>query len=357
MLTHPCLVSSQRPRLDGSYGPRCEPDVDADGWCRRTGRRVRAGCNQVCGSNTLAQAMQKLTRGPHSRPDLIDPALLRPGRLDKSLLCPMPSAQDRFEVSFSTLRFCSIKRSMTGIRPGSRQILQLITRNLHLSPLVSLSDLAAETEHFTGADLGGLVGTAHLAAVHATFESATEDGSSTGNTLRTTSDLSSEEVLVIGGGSGGRTRRSRAEEAELRKRVGVMMGSGQGEFAGSARESAQDTREASVSRSGPSLLSVTCTNALLRFQPSGYDHPSSSHLDRPSIGSAFRSREGAREAPAHLQLLCRRAINKWSRRWRGGRHSCGKSKQSGMMLMTCSKVLCDVGKKCSRGRTATARKD
>ena len=33
-----------------------------------------------------------------SRPDLIDPALLRPGRLDKSLLCPLPSYQDRLEV-------------------------------------------------------------------------------------------------------------------------------------------------------------------------------------------------------------------------------------------------------------------
>lgn len=33
-----------------------------------------------------------------SRPDLIDPALLRPGRLDKSLLCDMPNAQDRLEV-------------------------------------------------------------------------------------------------------------------------------------------------------------------------------------------------------------------------------------------------------------------
>lgn len=26
-----------------------------------------------------------------SRPDLLDPALLRPGRLDKQLLCPMPN--------------------------------------------------------------------------------------------------------------------------------------------------------------------------------------------------------------------------------------------------------------------------
>lgn len=33
-----------------------------------------------------------------SRPDLIDPALLRPGRLDKSLLCDMPSETDRLEV-------------------------------------------------------------------------------------------------------------------------------------------------------------------------------------------------------------------------------------------------------------------
>lgn len=33
-----------------------------------------------------------------SRPDLIDPALLRPGRLDKAILCDMPSYQDRLEV-------------------------------------------------------------------------------------------------------------------------------------------------------------------------------------------------------------------------------------------------------------------
>lgn len=33
-----------------------------------------------------------------SRPDLIDPALLRPGRLDKSLLCNMPDQEERKEV-------------------------------------------------------------------------------------------------------------------------------------------------------------------------------------------------------------------------------------------------------------------
>jgi hypothetical protein len=33
-----------------------------------------------------------------SRPDLIDSALLRPGRLDKSLLCNMPTQEERREV-------------------------------------------------------------------------------------------------------------------------------------------------------------------------------------------------------------------------------------------------------------------
>ena len=33
-----------------------------------------------------------------SRPDLIDPALLRPGRLDKSLLCGMPNLEERLDV-------------------------------------------------------------------------------------------------------------------------------------------------------------------------------------------------------------------------------------------------------------------
>jgi len=36
---------------------------------------------------------------PCSRPDLIDSALLRPGRLDKSVFCNMPDAKDRKDVS------------------------------------------------------------------------------------------------------------------------------------------------------------------------------------------------------------------------------------------------------------------
>ena len=43
------------------------------------------------------------TQPSSSRPDLIDSALLRPGRLDKSLLCDMPTKEDRKEVAIHRL--------------------------------------------------------------------------------------------------------------------------------------------------------------------------------------------------------------------------------------------------------------
>uniref|UniRef100_A0A3P9MJV8 Peroxisomal ATPase PEX1 n=1 Tax=Oryzias latipes TaxID=8090 RepID=A0A3P9MJV8_ORYLA len=77
-----------------------------------------------------------------SRPDLIDPALLRPGRLDKCLYCPPPDLEARVEI------------------------LKALSTGLPLTPDVDLEQLAAATEQFTGADLKALLYNAQLEAVH-----------------------------------------------------------------------------------------------------------------------------------------------------------------------------------------------
>ncbi|KAL9616416.1 MAG: hypothetical protein Q9160_008715 [Pyrenula sp. 1 TL-2023] len=79
-----------------------------------------------------------------SRPDLIDPALLRPGRLDKSLLCDLPDVKDRDDI----LRRLSEKLQLDETASGR------------------FLDMAVRTEGYTGADLQALVYNAHLEAVH-----------------------------------------------------------------------------------------------------------------------------------------------------------------------------------------------
>uniref|UniRef100_A0A914WLH7 Peroxisomal ATPase PEX1 n=1 Tax=Plectus sambesii TaxID=2011161 RepID=A0A914WLH7_9BILA len=77
-----------------------------------------------------------------SRPDLLDPALLRPGRLDRLLFCGPPNLQDR------------------------REILMALTRNVQLDHSVQLDKLARATGGWTGADLKALITNAQLNAVH-----------------------------------------------------------------------------------------------------------------------------------------------------------------------------------------------
>ncbi len=68
-----------------------------------------------------------------NRPELIDPAFLRPGRLDKSLYVPSPDLRER------------------------EAILAVHAEGLPLSPKVDLGAIAKRTEHFSGADLAYLV--------------------------------------------------------------------------------------------------------------------------------------------------------------------------------------------------------
>ncbi|KAK3950387.1 P-loop containing nucleoside triphosphate hydrolase protein [Pseudoneurospora amorphoporcata] len=82
-----------------------------------------------------------------SRPDLIDPALLRPGRLDKSLLCDFPNLEDRLDI---------IKALTQKVRVAEEV----------WSSEKDLLELGKRTEGFTGADLQALVSNAQLEAIH-----------------------------------------------------------------------------------------------------------------------------------------------------------------------------------------------
>uniref|UniRef100_A0A8C5RJM2 Peroxisomal ATPase PEX1 n=1 Tax=Laticauda laticaudata TaxID=8630 RepID=A0A8C5RJM2_LATLA len=109
-----------------------------------------------------------------SRPDLIDPALLRPGRLDKCLYCPPPDQVSRYEI------------------------LKALSHSLPLEHDVDFQYLAAKTEHFTGADLKALLYNAQLEAMHANLNSTLphEVGSSSD------SDLSLSSMVFLNQSSG-----------------------------------------------------------------------------------------------------------------------------------------------------------
>ena len=75
-----------------------------------------------------------------NRPDILDPALLRPGRFDRQIVVDRPD------------------------RNGRRKILEVHAKGKPLAPEVDLDTLAAGTPGFTGADLANLVNEAALLA-------------------------------------------------------------------------------------------------------------------------------------------------------------------------------------------------
>ena len=80
-----------------------------------------------------------------NRPDLLDPALLRPGRFDKLVYVPPPDYNTRLEI------------------------LRVHTRYLPLAPDVDLREIAKRTENYTGADLEALVREALIVALRESF--------------------------------------------------------------------------------------------------------------------------------------------------------------------------------------------
>lgn len=85
-----------------------------------------------------------------NRPDIVDPAVMRPGRLDKVLYVGLPELNDREEIL----------KALTKEKPI-------------LADDVDIGELATLTESYTGADLAGLVRQASLYALKGSINSPT----------------------------------------------------------------------------------------------------------------------------------------------------------------------------------------
>jgi transitional endoplasmic reticulum ATPase len=86
--------------------------------------------------------------GATNRPELIDPALLRPGRLERLVFVEPPDAEAR------------------------REILRTAGKSVPLSNDVNLDTLAAEMEGYSGADCVALLREAALTAMRRSIDAA-----------------------------------------------------------------------------------------------------------------------------------------------------------------------------------------
>ena len=78
--------------------------------------------------------------GATNRPEVLDPALLRPGRFDRQVLVDKPDVR------------------------GREEILRIHVKNVKVADNVDLKVIAARTAGFAGADLANLVNEAALLA-------------------------------------------------------------------------------------------------------------------------------------------------------------------------------------------------
>ena len=87
-----------------------------------------------------------LVLGATNRPDMIDPAMLRPGRFDEEVETPIPDEKAR------------------------KEIFEIHLRKKPCSQRISMSDLASRTEGFSGADIAGVCHKAAFKALRRVVE-------------------------------------------------------------------------------------------------------------------------------------------------------------------------------------------
>lgn len=123
-------------------------EIDAIGQARATVGTIGANDEREQTLNQLLAEMDGfepnqgvVIMAATNRPEILDPALLRPGRFDRQIQVGLPTED------------------------GRRQILKIHTRNVKLAPDVDLDRVAQITAGFSGADLANIVNEAALLAV------------------------------------------------------------------------------------------------------------------------------------------------------------------------------------------------
>lgn len=136
----PCIIFFDE--IDALAGPR-------GGALSTEGSRERDRViNQLLASLDGIERMRGVfVVGATNRPNAIDPALLRPGRLDRLIYVPVPDLEGRIKI------------------------LKVHTRTMPLAPSIDLQKLAEATENFTGADLENLCREAAYAGLRRDFSS------------------------------------------------------------------------------------------------------------------------------------------------------------------------------------------
>ncbi|MBN1785469.1 MAG: CDC48 family AAA ATPase [Candidatus Methanofastidiosa archaeon] len=105
--------------------------------------------NQLLSEMDGVEKLDKVTViAATNRPDILDEALLRPGRFDSIVKIPMPDKEARLEI------------------------LKVHTKNMPMDKDVNLEDMAEKTEGFTGADIASMTREAGMNAIRRDLEKA-----------------------------------------------------------------------------------------------------------------------------------------------------------------------------------------
>jgi transitional endoplasmic reticulum ATPase len=113
----------------------------ARGMTMDTGAMDRIVAQLLAEMDSISRLDDIVIIGATNRPDMMDPALLRPGRFDRIVYIPPPDKEARFEI------------------------LRVHTRNMPLAKDVDLEELANMLEGYSGADIEMLVREAGLIAL------------------------------------------------------------------------------------------------------------------------------------------------------------------------------------------------